>query len=70
MWLNNMQCHQHDETLIDTYEFPSAYEQMSKDKTIYRLKNVDGYLFNKKVVQTFKCSKCKRIRQVTHTHEI
>lgn len=66
MYIYDMIC-RHDEDLIDTYEFPSAFEQVKTSmKDGSTIEGTPAWAFNKKTVQTFKCKKCKRVRQITH----
>lgn len=67
-------CEPHDDDLLDKTEIKSSYEQMDEQT---RSDMMDGCygptsvapFFRKKIIFTFKCKKCGRVKQETHTND-
>jgi hypothetical protein len=58
----------HDYHLIDKTVLPSGAEQIMANGAPANVKGGGATLFTKKVIFTFKCSSCNKIKQVTETN--
>ena len=55
----------HNWKLIDRTILASAYEQISKGKSVTKTKG-DAIYFRKAIVFIFQCSKCSEIKDIIH----
>ena len=65
-------CGPHDDELLDKTQMKSGYSQMD-DNTRRELIDTSypatvGEFFRQKVIFTFKCKKCGRVKQETHVN--
>jgi len=60
----------HDDEIIDKTVMPSGFEQASEcvEHRSMRSSKMPYWLFQKKLVLTFKCRKCKRVTIHTETN--